>query len=311
MKTLSITEEEIKDILTMKEVLEVVESVFRADSKGETQMPPKIYLNLPRGDFRAMPASIPGAAGMKWVNAHPRNPEIGLPSVMATLIYNDPDTGRPLAIMEATTITSLRTGASAGIASKYLARKDSETLGLVGTGEQAHTQLLAIGEIFGLESVKVFDLNKDRVKEFISTFTEYNVEFHSLEETLKADIVSTATPVRKPIIKSRWIQQGTHINAIGADAKGKQELEGNLLKRSKIVVDNIEQASHSGEINVPLVKGIIKSEDIHATLGEVVEGIKPGREEDDEITVFDSTGLAIQDLATAKLVYEKVTKGKV
>ncbi|MHC4687148.1 MAG: ornithine cyclodeaminase family protein, partial [Planctomycetota bacterium] len=249
----------------MKDVLEVVEDVFRADARGETHMPPKIYLNLPKGDFRAMPASIPGAAGMKWVNVHPENPKIGLPTVMATMIYNNPDTGLPLAIMEATTLTAYRTGASAGIASKYLAKKESETLGLVGAGQQAHTQLLAISEIFDLNAVKVFDLNKDRVEEFKSTFPEYNVKFHSLKETVKADIVSTVTPVREPIVKSQWIQPGTHINAIGADAKGKQELEEDLLKRSKIIVDNLEQASHSGEINVPLEKRVIKIGDIHTT----------------------------------------------
>jgi alanine dehydrogenase len=213
--------------------------------------------------------------------------------------------------LEATLITALRTGAAAGVASKYLAKADSKTLGLVGAGQQAHTQLLAHAEIFNLEQVKVYDVNRERANDFASSYLQFNVEFKPLEETVNSDVVSTITPVRKPIVKDRWIRQGTHINAVGADARGKQELEHAILKRSRIVVDNVDQALHSGEINVPIEQGLIGLEDIHSTLGELVIGSKSSRESDDEITVFDSTGLATQDLAVAKLVYDKTILKKV
>ncbi|MFQ6119775.1 MAG: ornithine cyclodeaminase family protein, partial [Methanosarcinales archaeon] len=127
----------------------------------------------------------------------------------------------------------------------------------------------------------------------------------SVESVCKCDILVTTTPVRSPIVKKEWISEGVHINAIGADAKGKQELDSNILKRAKIVVDDLAQASHSGEINVPLSNGIISLQDIYGELGEIIAGIKRGREEDNEITIFDSTGLAVQDVATANLIYKK------
>ena len=127
----------------------------------------------------------------------------------------------------------------------------------------------------------------------------------TIEEATAADIVVTTTPSRKPVIEKRHIKPGTHINAIGADAKGKQELEAAVLKNAKIVIDNLEQASHSGEINVPLSEGLIGVEEIYGTLGEVVAGMKKGRENDEEITIFDSTGLAIQDIVCAEIVYKK------
>ncbi len=127
----------------------------------------------------------------------------------------------------------------------------------------------------------------------------------TIQEATEADVVVTTTPSTKPIVSKQHIRPGTHINAIGADAQGKQELDGEILKSAKIVIDDIAQASHSGEINIPLAKGLIKIEDIYSTLGEVVTGIKKGREHDHEITIFDSTGLAIQDIICARLVYEK------
>jgi alanine dehydrogenase len=136
-----------------------------------------------------------------------------------------------------------------------------------------------------------------------------NLDIHlvdDLEEAMEVDILVTTTPSKKPIVKKKYIKPGTHINAIGADAKGKQELEGEVLKNAKIIVDEIEQASHSGEINVPLSKGLIKIDEIYGTLGEIVAGLKKGRENDEEITIFDSTGLAIQDIICAKSIYEKI-----
>jgi alanine dehydrogenase len=271
-------------------------------------MPSKAYLVLEQGDFRAMPGAIPGAAGMKWVNVHPQNQRSGLPTVMAIIIYNDPATGYPLAVMDATEITAYRTGAAAAIASKYLARKDSHVLGIVGAGRQSYTQLMAHGELFDLRQIKVSDRRAAAVETFIKSFPVYSIKASSLEETVDSDIVCTVTPSREPYLKSEWVCPGTHINAIGADAEGKEELEPSILKKAVVVVDDLEQAAAAGEINVPVRKGLFKVEEVYATLGEVIAGKKQGRKGKNDITVFDSTGLAIEDIAVEKLIYDKAMK---
>ena len=314
MKVLLIPRKDVEGIVSMKEVVEVVEEAFKAKGLGEVVMPPKVYVNFPKGDFRVMPCYIPslGFGGVKIVNVHPENPEkYGLPTVMAVILLLDPETGKPVAIMDGTWMTDMRTGAAGGVAAKYLARPDSRTVGIVGAGRQARTQLMALKEVLEeIEEVRVTDIRKDVREKYAEEMSEklgLNVKaVDSVRETVEgADIVVTVTPVRKPIVKNEWIRPGVHINAIGADAPGKEELDPEILKRAKIVVDDFEQACHSGEVNVPLTKGIISKEDIYAELGEIIVGKKPGRLSDDEITIFDSTGLAIQDLATATLVYKK------
>lgn len=233
-----------------------------------------------------------------------------MPTVIATIILSNPNTGCPLAIMDGTHITNIRTGAAGGVAVKYLSGKGSSVIGMIGAGKQAETQLLAISEVLPkIKEVKVFDQRRDvgaRYAEEMGTKLNINIRpVENIEAATEADIIVTTTPSRKPIIKNQYIKPGTHINAIGADAKGKQELEADLLKNANIVVDDVEQASHSGEINVPLSKGLIKVDEIYGTLGEVIANIKKGREKDEELTVFDSTGLATHDIICAKLVYEK------
>jgi len=318
-KTLILTNSQIRNLIDMPQVLKTVENAFMLYGKNLVQMPAKIYLDLDKysGDFRAMPAYIKGmeACGLKWVNVHPKNRRFGLPAVMATIILSDPRTGFSLAIMDGTYITNLRTGAAGAVAAKYLARKDSSIVGLVGCGAQARTQLLALKELFKIKLVYVWGNKPEYAKKFLKETKSFglNMEIKDMisDCVKEADIVVTTTPVRKPIVKSEWIKIGTHINAIGADAKGKEELEPKLLKRAKIVVDDWQQASHSGEINVALSRGIITGKDIHATLAEVLLGKKKGRVTQDEITIFDSTGLAIQDIAVANLIYKRALKNKV
>ena len=305
MPTLFLNKNNVRDLLNMAYVIEAVEQAFRDWSLGKAKMPAKAYLVLDQGDFRAMPAAISGSAGIKWVNVHPRNPSLGLPTVMAILIYSDPLTGYPLAVMDATDITAYRTGVTAAIASKYLARKDSHSLGIVGAGRQAYTQLLAHAELFDLRLINIFDRSGAAGEKFIRFFPEYPVRACSLEEAAASDIVCTVTPAREPFLSREWILPGTHINAIGADAPGKEELEPSILKEAIVVVDNLEQATAAGEINVPLRRGLFKVDEVYATLDEIVTGKKQGRKSETEITVFDSTGLAIEDIAVAKLVYEK------
>ncbi len=318
LKVLLLSRAEVEGLISMREVITAVEEAFRLKGLGKVQMPSKSYVNFERygGDFRVMPAYLEdlGAAGVKIVNVHPRNPaQHGLPTVMATILLLDPKTGAPLAIMDGTAITNLRTGAGGAVAAKYLARRDSKVVAMVGAGIQAETQLLGLREVLNLDEVRVNDLSEKVAERYAermgkSLGIEARVFKDTKEAAEEADIVVTTTPSSKPILMDDFIRDGTHINAIGADAPGKQEIDPKILLRAKVVVDDIEQSIHGGEVNVPLSKGDIARGDIYGELGEIITGKKLGRASRDEITVFDSTGLAIQDIATDWVVYQKARK---
>jgi alanine dehydrogenase len=305
LPTLFLDQKATRQLLDMTDVIRVVEQAFKDWGAGKGSMPVKSYIALEKGDFRAMPAVLPGAAGVKWVNVHPGNRALGLPTVMAILIYNDPETGYPLAVMDATDITAYRTGATAAIASKYLARKDSHTLGVIGAGRQAQTQIQAHAQLFKLESIRVYDQSHEAIQRLIEFFPQYPLRECTLQETAASDILCTLTPSRQPYLKLAWLRPGTHINAIGADAEGKEELEPAVLKQAVVVVDDVRQTSAAGEINVPVTKKLFSVDEIYASLADIIGGKKPGRTKNDAITVFDSTGLAIEDIAVAKYLYEK------
>lgn len=323
MKTLILSEEDVKKVLSIEEVTDAVESAFRMKGLGHAQMPPKQYLFMKKynGDVRTMPAYLEenDAVSVKVVNSHPENrKKHGLPAVMATIILVDPRTGAPEAIMGGTWITALRTGAAGAVAAKYLANPNPKTVGIVGAGTQARTQLMGLGLVFEtIEEVRVWDLNE---KAAIKYAEEMRIKFNqasicSVKNIAKAvqgaDIIVTATPSRKPLVSAEWVDEGTHINCIGADAPGKQELDPTILIKSKIVVDDWGQSCHGGEINVPLAKAIITKKDVWGDICEIVAGLKQGRTSPDEITVFTSTGLAIQDAAAAKIAYRKALKQKI
>jgi ornithine cyclodeaminase/alanine dehydrogenase len=217
-------------------------------------------------------------------------------------ILSDPATALPLAVMDATLLTAVRTGAAAGVAAKYLARPDAASVGFVGSGVQARTLLAALRVVFGNLDVVAADTSASAAAAFAE---ESGGRVGSLADAAGCDIVCTATPVREPVVRREWIHPGTHINAMGADAHGKQELATQILLDAMVVVDDWDQACSSGEVNVPLENGALSRERIHAALGEIVAGSRPGRGTEDEITVFDSTGLAVQDVALARLIYEQ------
>jgi len=318
MSTILANMSEVKKVTSMKDFIGVVEKAFRLYGEGKVQLPAKSYLYFKDydGDLRAMPTYIKGEdmdiAGIKSVNVHPGNPAKGLPTVMAVISLTDPKTGYTLALMDGTYVTAMRTGAAGGVATKYLSKEDSKTAAFIGCGAQANSQLEAIMEVRpGLQELRFFDVNTESSNRLGNTAKEkYNKEIkvcQTVEEAVRgADIVTTVTPVRNPVVKAEWISPGTHINAIGADAEGKQELESGIIKNAKVVIDDWAQASHSGEINVPLLQGVIKKEDVHAELGNICAGKSPGRENNTDITVFDSTGLAIQDVSSAYMIYNKL-----
>jgi alanine dehydrogenase len=309
---------EVEGLITMRETIDAVEGAFRARGLGKVQMPPKSYVYFDRygGDFRIMPAYLEeqDAAGVKIVNVHPGNPKKhGLPTVMAIIVLLEPETGAPIAIMDGTWITNIRTGAGAAVAAKYFARKDSRTVAMLGAGAQARTQLIGLNEVLDIRGVRVNDVIPEKARGYADEMSKkLGLDVKPVDDTGEAvkgaDVIVTVTPVRKPILMNEWVSDGMHINAIGADAPGKQELDPQILRRAKIIVDDLEQALHAGEVNVPLSKGLITRDDIRAELGEVITGKKPGRTSREDITVFDSTGLAVQDIATAWTIYQKAMK---
>ena len=312
MQTLLLDSEDVAENAPMAEVMPAVEAAFGAYARGDVVMPAKSYIDLPQydGDFRSMPAYLNAgewdAAGVKWVNAHPENPrKHGLPTVMGTMIYSEPETALPLAVMDGTELTMQRTGAAAAVATDYLAVPDADSLGIVGAGVQAYTQLEAISHVRDIETVVVSDLDEERVERFVEAFAdEFDVRAGTVAEAAACDVLSTVTPVEDPIVARADVGPRTHVNAMGADAAGKHELADELLLDAKIVIDDHEQCTHSGEINVPYRSGVLTDDDLYGELGELVVGTKEGRVPDDGITVFDSTGLAIQDVAAAHVVYE-------
>ncbi len=305
MPTLMLNKKEVRRLINIGDVIEVVEAAFKDYTAGKGEMPSKVYLTVKDGDFRAMPASLPCEAGMKWVSVHTGNIAKGLPTVIAVLIFNDPVTGYPLAIMDASEITALRTAATSTIASKYLARKGASTLGIIGAGYQAYHHIKAHCELLKFKEIMVADISPKAAGRLVDSLPNLPLRACSIEETAQADIICTLTPAHQPVLQKKWLKPGTHINAVGADAEGKEELEPAILNEAVVVVDDLRQAIHAGEINVPVAKGLYKKEQIYGALGEIISGSKPGRTSNEMITVFDSTGLAIEDIATAGMIYQK------
>jgi alanine dehydrogenase len=323
MHTLLLDSDDVDENAQYPELIVAVEDAFAAYERGDAQMPAKSYIDLPQynGDFRSMPAYLRveesaldetgwDAAGIKWVNVHTDNDaEYDLPTVLGTMIYSDPRNAYPLAIMDGRALTMKRTGAAAAVATDHLAVADARSLGIVGAGVQAYTQLEAISIVRDIETVVVSDLDDGRVRRFVETFDDaFDVRGGSVAEAAACDVLSTVTPVESPIVPADAVGDRTHINAMGADAAGKHELADDILLAAKLVIDDYEQCIHSGEINVPYSEGVLDDDDVYGEIGEIVVGAKEGRVDADGVTVFDSTGLAIQDVAAAHIVYEHATE---
>jgi ornithine cyclodeaminase/alanine dehydrogenase len=252
----------------------------------------------------------PAAAGVKWVNSHPDNPKKhGLPSVMGVYVLSDPETALPLAVLDATILTAARTGAAAAVASKHLARRDARTIGFVGSGVQARWMLEAHRVVFG-DALEILasDIDPKAAESFAAV---WGGRVATVEEASGCDIVCASTPGRAPAVKRAWVRPGAHVNAMGADAPGKQELESAILQDAVVVIDEHYQATHSGEVNVPLTRGELGEDHLFATLGEIVTGQKRAVRTAETITVFDSTGLAVQDVALARVLFERAQEQEV
>lgn len=312
--SLVLTGAEVMRILDLDLALKAVRAAFLAHGEGRVNMPPKTELPVGSGSLKAMYGEIflpdGHVCGLKWNANFPDNPRRGYPTIMGKLLLNDPDTGLELADMDATAITNFRTGAAGGLAVEVLARPEATRLGVVGAGAQARTQIAGILRVRPIASITIFSRTAAHAQALAGEVgSRYGIEARAAETAAQAvkgqDVVVTVTPSRTPLVRREWVSPGTHLNAFGADGPGKQELDPAILRDARIVVDDLAQARQIGEINVPLARGGITLEHISGTLGEIVAGKKPGRTGDREITVFDATGLAVQDLALGLLVYHR------
>ena len=289
-----------------EEAIERVRDGFVRYASGEWVMPAKLYLEAGEGDFRAMPARGSGIAILKWVTSYPGNPRRGLPVVMGVVCVSDERTGEPLALIDARAVTALRTGAVAAIAAQELAREDARTVGLIGCGLHGAwcARCLAAAE-YGPGIC--FDPDPERAGEVAG---ELGWEVGAREDALACDIVTTVTPGHEPVIHRSELQRGTHVNAMGADGPGKAEVEQKAIADCLLFCDEWDQASHGGELAGAVAAGEV-TEDQVTELGEVLTGMAPGRAGDEVVTLFDSTGLAIQDLAIAHAVLAASDQGAV
>ena len=315
-KTLILGRTDMMGLLTPAEYVGCVEQAYRMHGAGRFYMEPKGHIVLERypGEWEAMPSYIeePEAAACKWVSIREQNRErFDLPTVFSILVYTHPETGFPLAICDGSYHTVMRTGAAAAVSAKWMAREDSRTLAIVGAGHMAEGTLATCNEVFPWKEVRVWSRSQATLDAFVeaeqprySTF-EIRASTDLGEVVRGADVVVTVTPAREPIVMDEWIAEGTHIAAVGADKAGDQELDPRILQRSRIFVDDIRQCRTDGEINVPLAQGLITEADVAGEIGEVIVGRKPGRTSDSEVTLFDSTGIALQDSATVPLEFER------
>lgn len=309
---LMLSRSDLEKVLTMKDVIEYVEMAFLELQMGTAVLPMRATITLAEkhGWIGVMPAYLGkiGSLSTKIVTVFEKNLEKNMPTIMATIILNDSETGAPLAIMDGTLVTAMRTGAVCGVATKYLARKDSKIVGIFGAGVQARTQLMAMCVVRNIERAFVHDVAKERAESFakeMSKVLRIPVEACEPRElVVQSDIIVTATTSKTPVFDGKWVKPGTHLNLIGSFKPDVREVDETVIKKAKIVVDQKSAAlEEAGDIIIPLKAGIITEKDIYAELGELAAGLKPGRTSDSEITLFKSVGLGIQDCAAARLAY--------
>ena len=295
---------QVREAVSPERALEAVRDAFIAYARGEWTMPPKVYVPAyPEGDFRAMPALGAGHALLKWVTSFPGNPAQGLPTVTGLVLLSDATNGMPKAVLDAGAVTSLRTGAAAVLAAETLGRADAETAAVVGAGvngEAAAQTFIARGR-----RVQLWDLDRARAE---SVAERLGAEVApGRNEALAADLLATVTPGKSILLEEGSLRPGQHASLMGADGPGKAEIAVEELARVRVFCDDWEQASHNGELVHALEAGRLQRDDV-TELGSVLAGDAEGRRSDEEATVFDSTGLAIQDLAIALAAMEHMNE---
>jgi len=317
--TLFLSRKDVEAALTMEDSIEAVEKAFSEYGLGTVNMPLRstIRLEKNKGSTLFMPAHIEamGAIGIKVVSVYPDNPsKYNLPTILGVVLLTDARNGDILAIMDGAFLTAMRTGAAGGVAAKYLARKNATEVGILGTGVQGRTQVIAVTKVRKIEKVRAYDVVRDRCELFCKQLSkELGIQVISVDSAEKAvrgsGIVITASTSKTPILKGNWLEEGSHVNAIGSHTPDARELDATAIKRAKVIVDSKEAAlKEAGDLIIPISEGLITPDHIYAELGEVVTGKKAGRTSEKDITLFKSQGLAIQDISTASKVYELAIK---
>ena len=314
---LILNRQDVISVLDMKDCIDVVEKAFIELANGTAVLPLRTNIKPSGGISLYMPAYLKdlGALACKVVTVYKDNPKkFNIPTTIGKVLLQNPETGDVNCIMDGGYLTAVRTGAVSGVATKYLARTDSnQTAGIYGTGVQAKMQLWAVSLVRDISEVFVYDISKESATQFVNEMSEKLKLKISIannpDELLEADIICTATSSATPLFDGKKLKEGTHINGIGSHTPNARELDTETVLRSKFVGDSQEACfNEAGDIIIPMNEGLIKESHFYAELGEILTGKKEARTNNKEITVFKSNGLAIQDVATAKLIYDKALK---
>ena len=319
-ETLILTRRDVRELLGLDECIAAVESAFRLHAEGKSLAPGVLAVPARDGGFHIKAAGL--ELGRRYFAAKTNanfssNPSRhGLPAIQGVVVLCDADDGRPLAVMDSIEVTIRRTAAATAVAAKWLARKDSATATVCGCGSQGREQLRALSRVLPLARAHAYDADEAVARAYARELSdELGIEITPTRDLMAAlrdsDVCVTCTPARGAFLMREHVRPGTFVAAVGADSPDKQELEPRLLAQALLVVDVLEQCASIGELHHALDAGVLTREAVHAELAEVLSGRRPGRQSDHEITIFDSTGTALQDVAAAALVYEKaVAKGR-
>ena len=305
---------DVEHALSMVQAIEAVKAAFTQLSTGRADVPVRIAIDVPRHDGVSlfMPAYLldDDALAVKIASVFHKNPNKGLPLIHALVVVVDAETGAPEALMDGTYLTALRTGAASGAATDLLAREDVRVTAVIGAGTQGRTQLEAVCAVRPIQEAWVYDVQPDKAQEWateMSTRLELPVRPAATpaQAVSRADVICTATTASAPVFDDADVQPGTHINAVGAYTPEMQEIPPETVLRSLVVIDHYESAlAEAGDLLIPMERGLITQDHIHAELGAILSGASPGRESEEQITLFKSVGVAVQDVSVARAVLD-------
>src|SRR6187397_85633 len=320
MEPLFVNKEKIASLLPMDECIEVMDKMFRSLAAGECLQPLRNIIRLPDGSgvLGMMPghAAKLGVMGIKVISVFHANKEAGFPSHQGIVMLFDAKNGQPLMLFDALEITAIRTAAASAVATKLLSRKDSSTLAIIGSGEQAKRHIEAMLVVRNIKHINLWSRNENNAKHLVNELSaEYNIPIHTKKNVRQAiehaDIICTVTASKEPVVMGDWIAAGTHINAVGSSTAATRELDTTAIVRSKLFTDRYDSLfNEAGDFLIPKKEGAVMDEHVKAEIGEVLSGAKKGRENDKEITVFKSLGIAAEDIFSAYHICEKISTNK-
>lgn len=324
-----LSQDDVKKVLNMNKAIAAVESVYRSKAENGTVVWPTVFHDFEKGkadmDIKSGYVKAAEIHGMKSVSWFADNEKKGIPTLIGLILVFDSKTGVPIGILDAAYITGMRTGAAGAIGAKNLARKDSKNLFVLGAGNQAAFQIAAfLTEMPNLKKVRIADvLNPENAKKFaagihtrlveefgltLSSDVSFEAVTNLQESVSDSDVIVTVTPSRSPVIKKEWVKPGTHLSCIGSDMEGKEEIEAEIFCGARIFADDKQHCMEVGEMELPLKNGVITKEDIAGEIGDLLVGNVQGRTSDEQITIFDATGMALLDLVTGKEALDAAEK---